>query len=218
MTQKRNTTKILGCHIIQKTKWDCLVFYQDSAWFCIYQIDLNNKGKHNWFIMMLWSLFNLLKGWLKFAVSSLVVQWLRLHAPISGGPGLIPGWGIRSQFSSVQLLSCVLLFVTPWTTACQASLSITNSQSLLKLMSIESVMPSTISSPVVPFSSHLQSFPASGSFQTSQFFASHGLINTGVSASASVLPVNTQDLTSHSRMSGSRRVITLSGPWRSFFV
>ena len=42
--------------------------------------------------------------------------------------------------SSVQLLSCVRLFVTPWTTACQASLSITNSQSLFKLMSIELVM------------------------------------------------------------------------------
>ena len=45
-----------------------------------------------------------------------------------------------SQFSSVQLLSCVRLFATPWTAAHQASLSITNSQSLLKLMSIESVM------------------------------------------------------------------------------
>ena len=46
--------------------------------------------------------------------------------------------------SSVQSLSCVQLFVTPWIAACQASLSITNSQSLLKLMYIESVMPSTI--------------------------------------------------------------------------
>ena len=46
------------------------------------------------------------------------------------------------QFSSVELLSCVRLFATPWTTACQASLSITNSQILLKLVSIESVMPS----------------------------------------------------------------------------
>ena len=45
-------------------------------------------------------------------------------------------------FSSIQLLSCVWLFVIPWTAACRASLSITNSQSLLKLMSIESVMPS----------------------------------------------------------------------------
>ena len=47
-----------------------------------------------------------------------------------------------TQFSSVQLLSRVRLFVTPWTTARQASLSITNPQSLLKLMAIESMMPS----------------------------------------------------------------------------
>ena len=47
------------------------------------------------------------------------------------------------QFSSVQSLSHVRLVVTPWTTACQASLSVTNSQSLLKLMSIKSVMPSS---------------------------------------------------------------------------
>ena len=46
-----------------------------------------------------------------------------------------------TQFSSVQSLSCVLLFATPWTAAHQASLSITNSWSLLKLMSIELVMP-----------------------------------------------------------------------------
>ena len=47
-----------------------------------------------------------------------------------------------AQFSSIQSLSHVQLFATPWTAACQASLSITNSWSLLKLMSIESVMPS----------------------------------------------------------------------------
>ena len=47
-----------------------------------------------------------------------------------------------TTFSSVQLLSHVQLFATPWTAACQASLSITNSWSLFKLMSIESVMPS----------------------------------------------------------------------------
>ena len=49
---------------------------------------------------------------------------------------------ISVQLSSVQSLSCVWLFVTPWTAACQASLSITNSWSLTKPMSIESVMPS----------------------------------------------------------------------------
>ena len=47
------------------------------------------------------------------------------------------------QFSSVQSLSCVQLFATPWIAACQASLSITNPQSSLKLMSIKSVMPSS---------------------------------------------------------------------------
>ena len=48
-----------------------------------------------------------------------------------------------TEFSSVQLLSCIWLFATPWTAARQASLSITKSQSLLRLMSIESVMPSS---------------------------------------------------------------------------
>ena len=49
---------------------------------------------------------------------------------------------LYSTFSSVQSLSHIQLFVTPWTAACQVSLSVTNFQSLLKLMSIESVMPS----------------------------------------------------------------------------
>ena len=172
------------------------------------------------------------------------------------------------QFISVQLLSHVWPFETPWTVAWQASLSITNSQSLLKLVTIESVMPSNhcplwssfppafnlshrqgifqlvhlhlssvpfssvaqscltlcdpmnrttpglpvhhqlpeftqthvhrvrdapaISSSVAPFSSYPQSFPASGSFPMSQFFASDGQ-SFGLSASASVLPMNMQD-------------------------
>ena len=59
--------------------------------------------------------------------------------------GFIVSWFylyIHTHFSSVQSLSCVQLFATPWTAAHQASLSITNSWNLLKLMSIESVMPS----------------------------------------------------------------------------
>ena len=87
-------------------------------------------------------------------------------------------WGWGFQFSHVQLLA------TPCTTAHQASLFLRN---LLKLMSIELVMPSTISSSIVPFSSCLQSFPASGSFPMSQFFTSGGQ-SIGASASASVLP------------------------------
>ena len=92
----------------------------------------------------------------------------------------------------VQSLSLVQLFVTPWTITHQASLSFTISQSLLKLVSIELVMPSNHLISVVPFSSCLQSFPASGSFLRSKLFAS-GSWSIGASASASVFPVNIQD-------------------------
>ena len=68
------------------------------------------------------------------------------------------------------------LTVTPWTAAHQASLSFTISQSLLKLMYIESMMPSTISSLVIPFSSCLQSVPTSGPFPVSQLFISGGQV------------------------------------------
>ena len=88
------------------------------------------------------------------------------------------------QFSSVQSLSPLRLFATPWTAAHQASLSITNSQSWLKLMSIELVMPSNQSL-------DLPSFPASGSFPMSQFLTSGGQ-SIGVSALASVLLMNIQ--------------------------
>ena len=79
---------------------------------------------------------------------------------------------IESAFSSYAQ-SCPTV-VTSWTAAFHASMSITNYWNLLKLMSIELVMPSTISSSVVPFSSCLQSLPASGSFPMSQFFTSGG--------------------------------------------
>ena len=86
-------------------------------------------------------------------------------------------WKIWSHsFSgSVQLSHSVLSdSVTPWTAACQASLFITNSRSLLKLMSTKSVMPSNHLIFCHSLLSCLQSFPASGSFQMSQFFTSGG--------------------------------------------
>ena len=89
---------------------------------------------------------------------------------------------LLSQFSR----SVVSDSVTPWTTARQASLSITNSRSLLKLMSIEPVMPSNHLILCCPFSPGPQSFPASGSFQMSQLFTSGGQ-SMGVSASTSVI-------------------------------
>ena len=97
-----------------------------------------------------------------------------------------------SGLSSVQSLSRAWLFATPWTAARQASLSITNSQSLPKLISIESAMPSNHLVLCHPISSCPQSFPALGSFQMSQLFVSGGQ-SVGVSASASALPMNTQD-------------------------
>ena len=69
----------------------------------------------------------------------------RLHTPPSRGANSLPGPHLccpRIKFNSVQSLSHVQLFATPWTAIHQASLSITNSQSLLKLISIESMMPS----------------------------------------------------------------------------
>ena len=101
------------------------------------------------------------------------------------------GYDYPKVFSSVQSLSHVLLFATPWIAARQASLSITNSWSSLKLMSIESVMPSSCLILVVPFSSCLQSLPASGSFPMSQLFTWGGQ-STGVAALASFLPKKPQ--------------------------
>ena len=91
--------------------------------------------------------------------------------------------------SSVQSLSHVRLFATPWIKARQASMSITNSRSSLRLMSIESVMPSShliLCHPLLLLPAIPPSFPMS------QLFAWGGQ-STGVAASASVLPMNTQD-------------------------
>ena len=97
-----------------------------------------------------------------------------------------------NSFSSVQSFSRVRLFATLWTTACQASLSITNSQSSPNPCPLSQWCYPTISSSVVPFSSCPQSFPATGSFPVSQLFPSGGQ-RIGVSASKPVLPMNTQD-------------------------
>ena len=94
-------------------------------------------------------------------------------------------------FCSVQSLSRVWLFVTPWAAALQASLSNTKPQSPPNSCPISRWCHPTISSSVIPFSSCPQSFPASGSFQMSQLSTS-GSQSIGVSASTSVLSMNTQ--------------------------
>ena len=99
---------------------------------------------------------------------------------------------LLSQLSSVQLLTHVWLFTTPWTVACQASLSITNSQSLFKLMSIELVMPSNdfiLCHPLLLLPSIFPSIRVS----SNESALCIRWPNIGVSASASVLPMNIQD-------------------------
>ena len=99
---------------------------------------------------------------------------------------------LYSQFSSVQSLSHVQLFATPWTAACQPPCPLTtpgvySNSCPLSLSSIgDAIQPSH------PLSSPSLSFPASGSFQMSQVFASGGQ-SIAVSVSASILPMNIQD-------------------------
>ena len=95
------------------------------------------------------------------------------------------------KLPSVQFSRSVMTDCDPMGCSTPGFLSITNSWSLPKLMSIESVMPSRHLILRHPFSSCLQSFLASGSFSMSQFFPSGQRI--GVSASTSVLPMNIQD-------------------------
>ena len=101
---------------------------------------------------------------------------------------------VGQWFSSIQFSHSVVSdsLRPPWIAARQASLTITNSRSPPTPMSIESWCHSAISSSVAPFSSCPQSFPASGSFPMSQHFVWGSQI-TGVSALASVLPMNIQD-------------------------
>ena len=109
-------------------------------------------------------------------------------------PPIAWGFLMLCRFSSVQSLSPVRLFVTPWIAARQASLSITNSPSSLKLTSMESVMPSShliLCHPLFllpPIPPSIRVF----SNESFHLFAWGGQ-STGVSALASVLPMNTQD-------------------------
>ena len=96
------------------------------------------------------------------------------------------------KFNSVQLLSCVRLFEALWTTACQPPCPSPTPGVYPDSYPLSHWWHPAISSSVVPFSSCPQSFPASGSFQSSQPFTSGGP-SIGVSASTSVLPMNTQD-------------------------
>ena len=123
--------------------------------------------------MFIAALFTIAKTW-KQPRCSLADEWIRKL------------WYINTMEYSIQSLSSVRLFVTPWTTAHQASLSITNSQSLPNSWPLSRWCHSIISSNAI------QSFPASGIFPRSQFFTTGGQ-GVGVSASASVFPMNIKE-------------------------
>ena len=121
---------------------------------------------------------------------SLLIPWFSMCDKICQEIYTSSSW---TYISSVQSLSCVRLFVIPWTAAHQSSLSITNSWSLLKLMSIELVMPSNHVILCCPLLLLPSIFSRIWVFSKESFFPWGGQ-NIGVSASASVLLKNTQNL------------------------
>ena len=159
---------------------------------------------HVFFLLMYFTYYSL--GWFKSIVSLrsfrciYILKLLGKKLSISGKDTPCPPpisvhiliYRCRLQvISSVQSLGHVWLFAAPQTTARQASLSITNCQSLPKPMSIESVMPSNHLMLCRPLLLLPSIFPSIRAFQMSQLFESGGQ-SIGVSASTSVLPMNTQ--------------------------
>ena len=132
----------------------------------------------------------LFQPFMTFSTRSLSLQIL---CGLTFSPHTVFMVGHYLSSSSAQSLSHVQLYAITWTAAHQGvSLSITNSRSLLKLRSIESVTPSNHHILCRPLGSCLQSFPESESFPVSQFFNSDGQ-SIGITASGSVLPLNIQN-------------------------
>ena len=150
---------------------------RQASWFtqshvCSPQVPRVGKAQKPWLVS------GLVQGNIRhFPQTSIIISYTHIYRQV---------YFAEMCFSSVQSISHVGLFATTWTAACQASPSITNSQSLLKLMLDGDAILCH------PFSSYLQSFPASGSFPISRLLASGGR-SIRASASASVLPLNIQD-------------------------
>ena len=132
-----------------------LALVLNSAWSRLHHCNLG-KLPHLWsflfkkkkyLICLLWRSSDIvhikhLVQWQKASpqyIRYIYYSWYHNSRSYTGIPNLVS----ECTISSVQSLSRIQLFMTPWTAACQASLSITNTQNLLQLMSVESVMPST---------------------------------------------------------------------------
>ena len=124
-----------------------------------------------------------------YACMALKLQWryrILFFITPNSSPGPLPNYSL--QFSSVQSLSRVWLFVTPW----MHHTGFLVHHQLPEFTQTHVHWVSDAIQPSHPLSTRLKSFPASGSFQLCQFFES-GAQNTGGSATTSVLPMNTQD-------------------------
>ena len=161
---------------------------------CICNNDLQNYKKVKWYFLLL-DLFLYVYIYIKYDFKIMRILYIeRKQFKMYGMYTSKYMLSIRSSKEVVvvvQPLSCVRLFMTPWIAVCQVSLSLPVSQSLLKLMSIELVMPSNHFVLCHPLLLPLQAFPASGFFPMSRLFASGGQ-SIGASASASVLPMTIQ--------------------------
>ena len=130
-------------------------------------------------------------GWLTSAIKLCSVIMVYIVYSLSEFLQISLSLEISCVVAVVQLLSLVKVFATPWTAGWQASLSITNSWSLIKLTSSESMVPSNHLILCRPFLLLPSIFPRVGAFPVCLPFASDDL-SIGVSASASVLPMNIQ--------------------------
>ena len=138
----------------RKTKQFSLWPLQAIHPLSVLSVLLNTRSPNQW--LLIWWLLSYINVSKYLYISQEFEQWTILSTNL-----------YLIIVSSVQLLSSVRLFATPWIAARQASLSITNSRSSLKLMPIESVIPSSHLTSVVPFSSCPQSLPTSESFPMS---------------------------------------------------
>ena len=127
-----------------------------------------------------------------FWQSGKIIQWRKDSIPPKRWWENLTAICQGMRLSSAQSLSRVRLFATPWTSARRTSCSSPTPRVYSNSCPLNGLCHPTVSSSVDPFSSHLRSFPASGSFQMRQLFTSGGQ-STGVSASASVPPPNIQN-------------------------
>ena len=145
-----------------------------------------------------WGEWRLSKSWLPFPQHSRGKSFYRLKEGATCRNNTVSSDKchldtVTDWFSSFQLLNCDQLFVIPWTAVRQASLSITNSWSSLKLMSIKSVMPLNHLILYHPLLLPPSIFPCIRVFSSESILHIRSIGSIGISASTSVLPMNTQD-------------------------